>query len=89
MQALTGHVIGRVQGVGFRWSTRHQADLLGVAGWVRNRIDGSVEVFAQGDPAALDAFRTYLADGPRHANVIAVRLQHVEPDPTITSFSVR
>jgi acylphosphatase len=89
MQALTGHVTGRVQGVGFRWSTRHQADLLGVTGWVRNRIDGSVEVFAQGDSATLDAFRAYLAEGPRHASVAAVRLRAAEPDPTITSFAVR
>ena len=89
MEALTGHVAGRVQGVGFRWSTLHQADLLGVAGWVRNRIDGTVEVFAQGDSAALDAFRSFLAEGPRHADVIAVRLRDVDPDPTITSFSVR
>ena len=89
MKALTGHVTGRVQGVGFRWSTRHQADLLGVTGWVRNRIDGSVEVFAQGDSLALDAFRAYLTEGPRHANVAAVRLQDADPDSSITSFSVR
>jgi acylphosphatase len=89
MQALTGHVIGRVQGVGFRWSTRHQGDLLGLSGWVRNRVDGTVEVFAQGDPAALAAFRGYLAEGPRHANVIAVQLRDAEPDPTLVGFFVR
>lgn len=89
MRALTGHVTGRVQGVGFRWSTRHQADLLGLTGWVRNRIDGSVEVFAQGNPAALEVFRTYLAEGPRHAIVATVRLRDAEADPTLVGFVVR
>ena len=89
MQALTGHVTGRVQGVGFRWSTRHQAELLGLTGWVRNRMDGSVEVFAQGSPAALDAFRDYLAVGPRHADVTRVRLREAEVDPSLVSFVVR
>ena len=89
MPALTGHVTGRVQGVGFRWSTRHQAELLGVTGWVRNRIDGSVQVFAQGDSAALDAFRAYLAEGPRHASVAAVRLRDAEVDSSLVGFVVR
>ena len=86
MQALTGHVTGRVQGVGFRWSTRHQADLLGLTGWVRNRMDGSVEVFAQGNPAALDAFRAFLAEGPRHANVTSMRLRDAEVDPSLVGL---
>ena len=48
------HVVvrGRVQGVGFRWFVREAARALGLAGWVRNRPDGSVEVAAEGDAAS-------------------------------------
>jgi len=41
-------VRGRVQGVGFRWFVEREAHILGIAGWVRNNHDGSVEVLAQG-----------------------------------------
>ena len=41
-------VRGRVQGVGFRWFVEREAHILGIAGWVRNNADGSVEVLAQG-----------------------------------------
>lgn len=45
---------GRVQGVGFRARARWAAQALGLTGWVENNWDGSVELEAQGDPAALD-----------------------------------
>ena len=41
-------VRGRVQGVGFRWFVEREAHILGIAGWVRNNADGSVEILAQG-----------------------------------------
>lgn len=63
-------VKGRVQGVFFRQSTREQALRLGLAGWVRNRLDGAVEgEVSGGDAAALDAFRTWLQRGPPRAQV--------------------
>ena len=49
-------VLGKVQGVYFRQSTRQQALALGVSGWVRNRNDGSVEVVAEGPEAAIERF---------------------------------
>lgn len=58
-----------MQGVGFRWFVREAATGLGLAGWVRNLPDGSVEVVATGDAAALERLRTRLAAGPPGARV--------------------
>jgi len=68
------HVLvrGRVQGVGFRWFVRDQARGLRLAGWVRNRADGTVEVAAEGTSDALGRFRAALADGPAGASVASV-----------------
>ena len=47
---------GRVQGVGFRFTTQNVAQSYGVSGWVRNEGDGSVKVVAEGEPPELDRF---------------------------------
>lgn len=60
---------GRVQGVGFRYAMVDEAGRLGVAGWVRNRRDGSVEAVVQGDPAAVEAMRQWAQRGPPGAQV--------------------
>jgi acylphosphatase len=65
-------VRGRVQGVGFRWFVRETAHRLGLAGWVRNLGDGSVEVAADGDDESIDAFRRALRQGPSGASVTAL-----------------
>lgn len=69
MPARTYRLHGRVQGVGFRWWTRSQADRLGIRGTVRNDPDGSVVVVAVGDTAALATFRDLLERGPTGAQV--------------------
>ena len=68
------HVLvrGRVQGVGFRWYVREVARDLGLAGWVRNRPDGAVEVAAEGDVQMIDRLRDMLRAGPSGASVTAV-----------------
>lgn len=63
---------GRVQGVGFRFAAARRAAELGLAGWVRNDDDGSVETVAEGPPAVLDAFVAWLHRGPRGAHVTRV-----------------
>lgn len=63
---------GRVQGVGFRWSTMHRARELGMAGWVRNLPDGSVEAAAAGDAHDLRAFEDFLRRGPPASTVTRV-----------------
>lgn len=57
-------IVGRVQGVGFRWWTRSVAEELGVVGWVRNVEDGSVEVEVEGPPDAVEALHRRLHEGP-------------------------
>ena len=62
-------IVGRVQGVYFRASTREQALRLGLRGHARNLRDGSVEVLAAGNTDALDTLATWLAHGPPMARV--------------------
>lgn len=62
-------VHGRVQGVGFRWWARHEAESLGITGTVRNRSDGVVEIQARGKRAALEEFVARLGHGPPTAHV--------------------
>jgi acylphosphatase len=64
-----------VQGVWFRATTRQQAERLGLRGSVHNRPDGSVEVEACGEEAALQALREWLWQGPEHARVEAVQCE--------------
>ena len=62
-------VRGRVQGVGFRYFVERAANSLGLTGWVRNRDDGDVEVYAAGNPAQLSELAGMLWKGPRWAEV--------------------
>jgi len=69
MSELHLRVSGVVQGVGFRWFVRERARRLGLAGWVRNLPDGSVEVAAAGDEKQLQLLRAELQQGPSGAAV--------------------
>lgn len=75
---ITKHVrlYGRVQGVFFRESMHRKAEELGVAGWVRNRRDGSVEAMLHGTPEAVDAVVRWAETGPEMA-----RVERVEVNP--------
>jgi acylphosphatase len=81
MKTLHLVIHGRVQGVFFRDSMRHEAQRLSITGWVRNRNDGTVEAAVQGDPAAVEEIVLWAHRGPRHANV-----ERVEIEPGNGSF---
>jgi acylphosphatase len=66
-------IFGKVQGVYFRHSTRLEARRLVIRGIARNLPDGSVEVLAQGDAAAVEELRVWLHRGPAEARVDEVR----------------
>jgi acylphosphatase len=80
--------VGRVQGVWFRESTRRRADALGVAGWACNRADGSLEVWAEGRPDAVEALLDYCRTGPPGASVRDLHVDEVAP-AGIGRFEVR
>jgi acylphosphatase len=63
---------GRVQGVWFRESMRLEAEALGVAGWVRNRLDGTVEALVEGSPDAVEALVRWAHVGPEAAEVAGI-----------------
>lgn len=74
MQRDELRIVGRVQGVFFRASTREQAQQLGLCGWVRNEIDGSVRCCVEGPVDALNALRAWIdAGGPSGARVDTVQ----------------
>ena len=89
LRAVIGRIEGRVQGVGFRWSAKRRADELGIAGWVRNLPDGSVEVFVQGPVGAVIAMERCLRVGPASARVHAATLHPTTVDQAIRSFLIR
>lgn len=82
-------VSGRVQGVGFRYATREAATERGVAGWVRNLPDGAVEIVAQGAPAAVASMTAWASRGPRHAAVVGVNVETLDPAPGLAGFEIR
>jgi acylphosphatase len=81
-------VSGRVQGVCYRMETSQQAKILGLTGWVRNLEDGRVEVMASGEAALIDQLRTWLAKGPKLAQVINVESHDMEYQ-AFPDFSIR
>jgi acylphosphatase len=69
------HITGRVQGVFFRKSARIEGERLGLAIGAENLTDGSVQIEAEGEPAALETFATWCQTGPPKAEVQSVRIE--------------
>ncbi|MDT6964483.1 acylphosphatase [Cupriavidus sp. SZY C1] len=79
---------GRVQGVGYRGACADKAMALGLTGWVRNRMDGTVEVIATGSREHLETLRQWMEQGPPAAQVSRVDMAPAPPE-TFDSFAWR
>jgi len=88
-ERLSARVIGRVQGVGFRWWARRQADELALVGWVMNAVDErSVELVAEGDPEALAELERRLNQGPPGARVEQVQARRLAASGEFDGFGI-
>jgi acylphosphatase len=81
-------IFGRVQGVFFRQWTINQARALGVAGWVRNAPDGTVEAQVEGDEEGVSKMIDGMRRGPSQARVEDLTVESIEPEG-ISGFTVR
>jgi acylphosphatase len=81
-------VHGRVQGVFFRDTVRRAAEQRGVAGWAANRDDGTVEVWLEGEPDAVESMLRVLGEGPPRAEVQRVDVVECEPQG-LDGFEIR
>lgn len=84
MKHINIKITGRVQGVGFRRAARDRARYLGIKGFVKNEIDGSVYIEAEGNDLALSQFVIWCRKGPDYSDV--EELQCVEGD--VKGFAV-
>ena len=89
VEARTLAIRGRVQGVGYRDSAVQAAFECGVQGWVRNRREGHVEIFVQGDSAAVDRFVDWCRRGPPLARVSEVEIFEAVLDARLAAFEMR
>ena len=82
-------ISGRVQGVGFRDALCDEAREHGVAGWVRNRTDGSVEALVQGSPEQVAELIAWARRGPPASRVDDVRVDASDDEPAHAGFERR
>jgi acylphosphatase len=85
------HVIveGLVQGIGFRWFAARHAQARNLRGYVRNCVDGTVEVDAEGDRALLEEFLREIRTGPRSAQVKDLAIEWLPPGQREPGFHIR
>ena len=81
-------VHGRVQGVGFRFAVARAAETRRVAGWVRNRADGTVEAVFEGEPEAVESLVRFCGEGSRGAAVTRVEAVDEQPEG-LSGFDIR
>jgi len=80
---------GDVQGVNFRYYTKEVAKRLGVTGWIRNEVDGSISLVVEGDPKNLDEFLGWCHEGPPLATVKEVEVRKGEYTGEFDNFEIR
>ena len=82
-------VSGRVQGVGFRYFALQRAQELGITGWVKNTVDGNVEIVAQSDEPTLKTYVDYLRLGPTLSRVDKISVYKSDVTTVFDNFSVK
>jgi acylphosphatase len=80
---------GRVQGVGFRYTVKSLASGFEVVGWVRNLIDGRVEMVAQGEPQEVDAFIEEIRNSALRPYIARHTRRNVDVDQSLTGFRIQ
>ncbi len=80
-------ISGIVQGVGYRFFAIRKADVYGLKGFAKNLIDGSVEVFAEGEKGMIEEFIKDLKRGPVSAHVTDIRIEWMPPTYKFENFS--
>ena len=88
-EALHATIRGRVQGVGFRYFVRENAEMLGVTGWVRNKFDGTVETVAEGQRERLEQFLGLVKQGPRGSVVESIEHEFQDAGGDFAAFKIR
>ncbi|MHC4605733.1 MAG: acylphosphatase [Planctomycetota bacterium] len=81
-------ISGRVQGVWYRASCREAAEMIGVAGWVRNLMDGRVEAVAEGEKGKIEEFIRWCRKGPPGSRVADVEVAWEDPEGLSGVFRV-
>jgi acylphosphatase len=82
-------ISGIVQGVGYRWSCRREAQGLGLTGWVRNLADGRVEALVQGTREQVERLIRWCYRGPEEARVSDVVVSYEEASDEFRDFGIR
>ncbi|RKD34193.1 acylphosphatase [Thermohalobacter berrensis] len=85
------HIIvkGLVQGVGFRFYAKQNAIMSNIKGWVKNNIDGTVEIDAQGDKANIDNFVKAIKKGSPFSKVESLDIKELPKLQNYESFEIR
>lgn len=86
IRAVQVRIEGRVQGVGYRWWFATEAEKRHLAGWVRNRADGSVEALVQGPGDRIDDLIALCFKGPLMARVMDIAVTEQVTDPATEGF---
>lgn len=86
--AIQMTIRGRVQGVGFRYYTHREARRRNLGGWVKNKYDGTVEVYAEGPEEQITEFERWLRQGPPAAHVTDVSVRRPHPTEAYPRFTI-
>lgn len=86
--AIHAYISGRVQGVGYRYSTLNQANRMGLTGWVKNMPDGRVEALFEGEEGLINQMLNWCQQGPSMAYVTNIEKFKKEYSGQFYDFSI-